>query len=132
MDRRLFLTGIGGGLAGTLTGVHAAEKNVPASKALLSTYVTNVADFLGTDPVPVGRNAPLALTRVNNRAYDANTIAVATSKGRVIGYLPTNQSRIMAPLLDAGMQASARVADVKNYPRPAVRIEIALSPASSA
>lgn len=123
MDRRIFLTNPDAGAVGKPSENHAN----PAKTALLSTYVSNVDDHLGTDAIPVRQNTSVALARLAEQQYDACTIAVVTIEGRIIGYLPTSQSRLLAPLLDAGLKPVVRVAEVKTIPRPSIRIEIELS-----
>lgn len=123
MDRRLFLTNPDDGAVDTPTESSAK----PAKSALLSTYVSNVDDHLGPDAIPVRQNTSVSLAKLAEKHYGTSTVAVVTIEGRMIGYLSTSQSRLLAPLLDAGLQPVARVAEVKTIPRPSIRIEIELS-----
>ena len=46
---------------------------------------------------------PLALQRDPNNKYDSNAIAVGYGK-RMLGYLPRNLVKDLAPLMDAGVE----------------------------
>lgn len=123
MHRRGFLAGVAGGLFAGMPAALAGPPQTPRM-ARLSTYVTNVRDLLGPDTVAVQPGARLLLTRERGRAYDPGSIGVAMADATLIGYLPSAQSRVLAPMMDAGIAVSAVVTRVKAGPRPGVDIEV--------
>lgn len=56
----------------------------------------------------------VTLRREPTNKYDTNAIAVFTEKGQV-GYLAKDYSSILAPMMDAGTQFSATIAEVGEY-----------------
>lgn len=122
MRRRSFIAGAAAGAAAAAPGLGRARperEEVP----LLDTYLTNVADVCGDAPVGVVAGENLTL-RGRPRPYDSRSISALRQDGRPIGYLPTNQSRILASLLAAGVLMQARVTRVRTGPRPGVAISV--------
>lgn len=126
MDRRLFLTGLGSGVACGLVAPGAAAAPSVTGRPMLATYVTNIDDVLGARPLPVQADETVRLVRVPTRAYDPNTVAVVTEQGEMFGYLPTDQSKVLSAMMDAGLPVSARIGGVKREPRRAVSLEISV------
>ena len=109
MRRRIFLaaTGLGAasvGLSGAAhTVAHAARPQ--SQPAELRSYVSR-----WTGDVAARTGEPLWLKRQPARTYDTNSISVSRAPdAEPIGYLPTDQSRILAPLMDAGFALGATV-----------------------
>jgi hypothetical protein len=133
MKRRNFMIGLGGaavgGLPSTALGRRPPDRPERSRKrALFSTYVTNVDDVLGPEATPVDSATPVRLSRIPDRSYDPHSIAVETTRGVRLGYVPTNISRILAPMLEAGLPLAASVVATRNIPRRAIKIEIAFAP----
>jgi hypothetical protein len=104
MDRRLFLAGAGGALA-TLplaTGASAGGDGNSTLK-LLRSYVANRDQFPNSPTPQVGQH--LELVRRPDRAFDPLSIAVTTSAGDQLGYLPSASTGMLAALLDGGFKA---------------------------
>lgn len=122
MDRRHFATGADVALVPT----SALPRKLARSSELpwFSTYLANVEQALGDAPVPVHPHEPVHLVAVAGDIYDPHAVAVTTPDGRMLGRLPTSQSRIIRPLLEAGRPLAATVGEVRHIPRPAIRIEI--------
>lgn len=59
-------------------------------------------------------NSTVTIRREPANRYDRNAIAVHTEMGQV-GYIGKDYASIMAPMMDAGTQFSATVAEVGNY-----------------
>lgn len=59
-------------------------------------------------------NDTVTIRREPANKYDRNAIAVHTEKGQV-GYIGKDYASIMAPMMDAGTQFSATVAEVGRY-----------------
>jgi hypothetical protein len=53
--------------------------------------------------------AKVVLKREPANVHDQYAVAVLSQKGRMLGYLPRRENRILARLLDAGKQLIARV-----------------------
>ncbi len=121
MDRRSFIAA-GGGLAAMLPGMAAAARH---KMPLVSSYVTNVAETAGRGALPV-RAGDAAELRLVERAYDPDSVMVLSPQGVPLGYLPTNQTRLIAPLMRAGMRLPAAVTESREGDRPAIRISISL------
>lgn len=59
-------------------------------------------------------NSYIGLRREPTNMYDKNAIAVHCANGQ-IGYIGKDYSSIMAPMMDAGTQFSAKIAEVDKY-----------------
>lgn len=125
MNRRMFMTvlGFSGAAAG---GAKAGPARVGRAPAIRS-YVTNVDDVFGPQPLALAKGAPLRLWPDPARAYDQNTVVVGTTDRQPIGYLPRIQGQLIGPLLAAGFIATAEVTDIRGSPRRALHIAISLS-----
>lgn len=123
MDRRSFIAGAIG--AAAVAPAIAGPRQHAQATPLVTTYVTNVGDVLGTRLPGVKGGETVALVPVP-RSYDNDSILVTTASRRPLGYLPTNQSRILAPMIAAGIPLQAQVVDVKTTPRPVIRLEISM------
>lgn len=119
--RRAFLAGVGG-LAALAPSI-ATGAGAPVEIALPASYATNLPERL---PRSVAAGMPLRLVREPERPYDAASVAVLSGDGERIGYLPTIQSRMLAPLLDAGLSARGEVVAAGTSPRPFVRLNLFL------
>ncbi len=121
-NRRPLLQGMGGVIlaAGTATAASAAS---PLERVrLMKSYIVNLADdALVSDALALG--APLALTREPQRSFDASSIAVFHGDLH-LGYLPGNQSKLLAPMVDAGFALEASVVGVGRLPRPSVELDL--------
>lgn len=127
MERRLFLAALGGGIASATTAGASVRK--AARPALISTYISNVADTNKSRVLPPVGSA-LELRVDSERAYDRRSVVVSTPDGDALGYLPSVHGRTIEPLLSAGFDMKAKVVASRMMPRPAVRIEISLRPNS--
>lgn len=132
MRRRNFMIGLcGAAVAGApSTAVGRVPPDRPEGsqkRALFSTYVTSVDDVLGRNAIPVDPAAPVRLSRIPDRSYDPNSVAVETIEGVRLGYVPTNIGRILAPMLEAGLPLDACVIGTRNTPLQAIEIEIAIA-----
>lgn len=123
MNRRMFMAALGTGVA---AGTVAASPVRAGQAPTISSYVTNVADVFGAKPLPMQKGERLRLWLDPSRKYDPGTVVVGTQTGRSIGYLPTVHSQLLGPLLTAGFAAEVEVKDVRNDPRPALRIAISM------
>jgi hypothetical protein len=121
MNRRMFMIALGSGAA---TGGAAAKPPRLRQAPTISSYVTNVGDIFGQQLLPFREGARLRLWLDPNRTYDRNTVVVGTEENKAIGYLPTIHSQLIGPLLAAGLTAEAEVQQVRDIPRPALRITI--------
>jgi len=125
-NRRLLLQGLGGAVFAAASATAASAVESRERVRLTKSYVVNLADSaLVYDALIPG--AALALMREPHRRFDASSIGVF-QKGEHIGYLPGNQSRILAPLMDAGFELEARVARAERSPHPAVDLQLYILP----
>ena len=131
MKRHSFMIGLCGaaatGVPSTAVGHRPPDQRELSKRALFSTYVTNVDTVLGHRPFPVVPPDPVRLRRVPDRSYDPHSIAVETTGGVRLGYVPTNIGRVLAPMLKAGLDLKAHVIGARNAPRRAIEIEIAIA-----
>jgi len=131
MDRRIFIAGAAGALAAApALAVGRGKPQNAASVPLVTTYVTNVGDVLGAH-APGVANGQLVHLKPEPRAYHRDTIVVVSESERPLGYLPINQSRILAPMIAAGIPLRAEVVEVKTTPRPTIRLAIAIAQATA-
>lgn len=122
-NRRILLKGMGGlALAAAAPSVAAASQ-MRERVLLAPSYVVNLPDTGLLDAAGPSAGDILALVRDPQRRFDANSIGVHF-RGERIGYLPGNQSRLLAPMIDAGFELEASVTDVKHLPRRAVGLEL--------
>lgn len=122
--RRAFLAGLGGVAALAPVAAFGAARPLPQEIALPPSYVTNLPEQLPHEAVEAG--AELRLVREPERRYDAASVAVFTRRGSRLGYLPTDQSRILAPLLDAGLPVRGEVIAAGTTPRPFLQLNLIL------
>jgi hypothetical protein len=127
MYRRAFLAA-GGGLAvmGTIPAAAAVAEATADEVELARTYIASLRPDMGEDLIPrVGDG--LTLSREPDRAYDPNSIVVHDGSGHKLGYLPADQSRLLAPLLDSGkFRLSGETLHSKATPRPEVQLRLVL------
>lgn len=135
MERRSFMI-LAGGLplssAAFAPTAFSGHIVAGADAVLLKSYVTNL-DTRGMVPLrSIDQDTPLALRRDRNRRYDRNSIAVTTLDDRMLGYLPTDQSRTLAPLIDAGLELTVTVLEIRpaHSPGSRSRLRVTLSPAA--
>ncbi|HEV7277657.1 MAG TPA: HIRAN domain-containing protein [Devosiaceae bacterium] len=128
--RRAFLAGLGGLVALAPMTTLGAVGRRPEEVALPPSYITNLPAEL--PPAPLAAGAPLRLVREPERPYDPASVAVLAADDSRLGYLPADQSRLLAPLLDAGLPARAEVVAAGTSPRPFVRINLFLGTAVQA
>lgn len=121
--RRSFVVGLGSAVAA------APLLAVPSAGAgrvsLGPSYIVNMADQAPLEGLSLQAGQPLALRRQPDRAFDPNSIAVLQGDRR-LGYLPANQSKLLARLLDGGFTIGADLLDITWQPRPSARLEIYL------
>ena len=89
------------------------------------------ADALGSDAVAAGR--PLELRRDADNAHDANAIAVHSSGGEQVGWVPRELAAELAPDMDAGRPWAAVVLrEQRASPRdPRSGLTMLLAPAAA-
>jgi HIRAN domain len=89
------------------------------------------ADALGSDAAAPG--SPLVLRRDAGNVHDANAIAVETTGGAMLGFVPRELAAELAPELDAGRAWSATVLREQRAsprdPRTGVTMLLAAAPA---
>jgi hypothetical protein len=124
MNRRHFLVGAAGcalvNVSAAAYGGNAAVKRTSG----FSTYITNLRDVLGQDQIPLLPGEPLLLVRERMRGYDPDSIGVTKADGLPVGYLPSNQTKVLARVMDAGVPVSASVTRVKRSPTPTVHVDV--------
>lgn len=128
--RRAFLAGLGGIAALAPVTAFGAARPLPEEIRLPPSYVTNLPEQLPRASLQAG--APLRLVREPQRRYDPASVAVLTSQGSRLGYLPADQSRMLAPLLDAGLAARGEVIAAGVVPRPFLRLNLFVQTRQSA
>lgn len=62
----------------------------------------------------MSENSPVYLKREPHNKFDTNAIMVCTADGQV-GYISKDYAKIMAPMMDAGTQFTAKVSEVDVY-----------------
>lgn len=122
-NRRILLKGMGGVALATATPSVVAASQMRDRVLLAPSYVVNLPDTGLLDEAGPSAGDTLALIRDPHRRFDANSIGVHF-RGERIGYLPGNQSRLLAPMIDAGFELEASVTDVRHLPRQAVSLEL--------
>lgn len=128
--RRAFLAGLGGLAALAPATALGAVGRRPEEVRLPPSYVTNLPAQLPMASLQAG--VPLRLVREPERQYDPASVAVVATDGSRLGYLPADQSRMLAPLLDAGLPARAEVIAAGTSPRPFIRLGLSLGTAVQA
>ena len=123
MDRRTFFAAAAGGIAAGAVPAAAVAQKAVSPRSLLSTYLTNVSEVVGASFLPV-KSSDRVLLKVAPRDYDSRTVLAMTEEAQPLGYLPTNQARIIAPLLQSGMRLEARVTETRHLPRPSIRLDV--------
>jgi hypothetical protein len=126
MLRRSFVAASGGlCLAPAAAAVAAGRPEESAPEApLLRTVVTNLPDSL---PPGVATGTRLVLKRAPERTYDPRSIAAFTIDGQRLGYLPGRPTRVIATLMDQGVEVEAVVVDCRSGRRPALSVDLSLS-----
>ncbi len=99
-------------LTGRIKEVYAAE---PLENALSWVFLQQTR-AAGTFYHDLGEKKPmlgfwdeLTLQREPDNAYDPRTVAILTSDGDMLGYIPRDRNQDIAALLDAGEQMNARL-----------------------
>ena len=135
-SRRAFLAAAGGAgaalaAAGAVTGAVAgavAAAEAP-EVALMATYVAGAGRHCGRAAFErLEPGARLALRREPENGYDALAVAVWTTGGDKLGYVPRIHNQALANLMDAGLRPVARVAGVSaGGARPGLALDIRLA-----
>lgn len=126
--RRAFLAGLAGVAAALPLTASGAVGRRRGEVRLPPSYVTNLpAKLPGSSH---GAGTQLRLRREPERRYDPSSVAVLATDGTRLGYLPADQSRMLAPLLDAGLPARAEIVAAGNAPRPFLRLNLFLGMAT--
>ena len=74
----------------------------------------------------VTRGNAVRLTRDYNNQYDPNAIEVRIG-GEQLGYVPRNEARLLAPVIDAGVQTIGTVLEVgRDQSEPLLVVEISI------
>lgn len=123
MQRRAFMAAFAAlGAAGTTGGALATPAG--GERVLLKSYVTRLdaglLDRLAASSVSV----KLRLRPARERRFDPSSLAVETSRGEVIGYLPGTHSRAVSPLIEEGFVVKPKAVAVRLQPRPALEVDI--------
>ena len=96
----------------TLAG-HARELPVPFEQAIFLTEChlagTEAIEDILVKTENVAEGTELVLRRKAKDAADERAVAVQTKGGDLIGYVPRRYSAVMARLMDAGKNLSAKV-----------------------
>ena len=126
MLRRSFVAASGGlCLAPAAAAVAAGRPEETAREApLLRTVVTNLPASL---PPGVATRMRLVLKRTPERTYDPQSIAAFTRDGQRLGYLPGRPTRVIATLMDQGVEAEAVVVEYRSARRPALSVDVSLT-----
>lgn len=125
LHRRAFMAGLG--CATLVAPANAAVTAAHAGRLPLSrSYIVNMADQGMPQEASLRNGQMLSLRRQPERAFDSNSIAVIWRE-RQLGYLPANQSRLLAPLMDAGFDLQAVLVEVKRQPRPSAHVDLFLT-----
>ena len=91
---------------------------------MLRTVVTNLPANL---PLGVAAGTRLVLKRAPERAYDPRSIAAFTIDGQRLGYLPGRPTRVIAALMEQGVEVEALVVTCRSVGRPAVTVDVSLT-----
>jgi hypothetical protein len=126
MLRRSFVAASGSlCLAPAAAAVAAARTDRTALEApLLRTVVTSLPASL---PADVAAGTRLVLRRAPERTYDPQSIAAFTIDGQRLGYLPGRPTRVVAALMDRGVEVEAVVVDCRSANRPALTVDVSLT-----
>jgi HIRAN domain len=129
MDRRSFLTA---GAAVTMAPLPtlASAKIEDGTLPLVTSYVAGVA-YCAEAKAVAGLRAgqPLTLRRRPDNRFDARTVEVL-SGGRRLGTLPGTDARIVASLMDSGLDVRATVREARiDGPRPRITVDLTLEAA---
>jgi hypothetical protein len=127
MLRRSFVAASGSlSLAPAAAAVAAGRPEERAPEApLLRTVVTNL-------PPGVATGTRLVLKRAPERSFDPQSIATFTRDGQRLGYLPGRPTRVIATLMDQGVDVDAVVVDCRSGRRPALSVDVSLTGGSAA
>jgi len=129
MERRAFLGSLGAGALGGLGGLALAPRQSAAAAAaatgpVITTYVTGLS---GGDNVPKTGEV-VHLIADPSYGYDPNAVAVVTTNGARLGYLPPIHSQMLGPILAAGFTAIGRVRTSGSGAKPQVQVSAVLQP----
>ena len=128
-SRRGFLAAAGGAGAAALAAAGAAVASATPEVPLLATYVAGAGrhcDRAAFDRLEPG--AAVALRREPENGYDALAVAVWTTAGDKLGYVPRIHNQAVANLMDAGLRPAARVAGVTpGGARPGLALDVRLA-----
>jgi hypothetical protein len=99
------------------------EERAPEAP-LLRTVVTNLPASL---PPGMATGTRLVLKRAPERSYDPRSIAAFTRDGQRLGYLPGRPTRVIAALMDQGVEVEAVVVERRSGRRPALTVDVSLT-----
>lgn len=123
MDRRRFMTCLGGGAAGAIAAPSTGTASSP-DRPVVRTYVTNVDETNGLPAL----HEPITVQRGGADGYDRHALNVSLRSGQVVGRVAPIHSRILAPLVDGGYRVEGWVEGRAEGPRPSIRIALAIVP----
>lgn len=123
--RRHFMAGLGS----AALAVPSSALSAPSGGriAIADSYVANIADQDDPHNATLSPGQVLSLRREPERAFDTNSIAVMCGQQR-LGYLPGDQSRLLAPMIDAGFTLGAVLVESREYPRPSLSLNLFVGP----
>jgi hypothetical protein len=126
MLRRSFVAASGGLCLAPAAAAVAAGR--PDGAFLTAPLVrTNVTNLPASLPPGVTAGTRLVLRRALERTYDPQSIAAFTIDGQRLGYLPGRPTRVIATLMDQGVEVEAVVVDCRSGRRPALSVDLSLS-----
>lgn len=129
MLRRRFVAGLAGTALASVGGTVPAASE-PTRINLPRSYVAGTAETAARQVARrLRRGAPLILKRSPNNLFDRRTIEVWDGAVK-LGCLPGDDSRILAPLMDAGVNLRAAVHSVSPRPdKPHIRLNLSIGSA---
>ena len=127
-SRRAFLA-VAGGAGAALASAGAAVAGAAPEVPLLVTYVAGAGRHCDRATFRrLERDARVTLRREPENGYDARAVAVWTTEGAKLGYVPRIHNQALANLMDAGLRPVARVAAVSpGGARPELALDVRLA-----
>jgi hypothetical protein len=105
----------------------AVDLSALKSILLLETYVAGLFAHERTAVAQLHAGQSLRPVREATNDHDSNAIALETTDGLRVGYVPKSENVLLARLMDAGKELDARIADVSTHGmRIAVELHIFL------